>query len=381
MVLHILYDLNANFFPITIGMCLDYLSFVCFVCNGTSLIAEIARIILGERKSEMIHLFKSNEFSLNLFSFLCHMSKLICGNNIHVGSCTEQRHSPTSHNSPLDWDQRRNMLMDVIKKHFFNPKGIERSNERLYSASSDFIRELTSSTEYPNVGEFLATQFLQLASLTGIAPLICYTYARPTDVSLGSGNFIRLALRKDKMLSMECANEFDNLMEDVQSVWDDGKINRAVVKNTLCELGRSYWDTTCQKIQDDNKNKPKVKAKTIKHWKIDKLPEVMIITDDRNRIESRAKDVYYHFEFRDRIQYFFKLVYSGDGSTKNKPSLSMTMVDNDTSGQGLKKSIRLTNWKRDTNDKKMCCWEKRGTSMTLDTKLVTKKKFDKYFEY
>ena len=359
----------------TVAHCLDYISFTVFVCNGTSLIAEIASCCLGDRKVEFQSLL-SSRFSGNFFEFLCYMSSSEVAPGVAIGSCTERRHSPTSQLSKLDWGTRQSLLLDLIKKHFFLSPGIEQSRNIVESACVSFVDEMARSEDFPCVGGFLATQFLQVSSLLGLCPLVCYSFAKPSDVKFGSGHFIQFALGNESMSAVEIETEFKKLYDDIESIWDDGKISMSVIENTLCELGRSYWITASTLLRERYQKK-KIKLKAIKKWKPNRLPPIAILKDDAIRVESETKDVFYHFKHRNEIQHFFKLEYSGDGASKYKPCLKMVTVQ--PTGDKRKQSLRITNWKKDSKDKKMSSWTHRGSQMNLDSKLVMSKKLQLYF--
>ena len=367
--------MHHNFYPMTVAHCLDYITFTCFVCNGTSLMAEIAIRCLGDGKVQFQSLLTC-QCSRNFFEFLCFMSSNEVAPGVAIGSCTERRHSPTSHLSKLDWGTRRSLLLDLIQKHFFKSMGIERSRPLIESACVSFVDEMARSDDFPNVAGFLATQFLQLSSLLGLCPLVCYSFAKPSDVNFGSGMFIQLALGTESLSAVEMVTEFNKLYDDIEDIWDDGKISMSIIENTLCELGRSYWRTASTLLRKQHKNK-KIKLKAMKKWKPSRLPPIGVLKDDTIREESQTMDVFYHFKHRNEIQHFFKLEYSGEGASKYKPCLRMMKVQ--LTGDKRKQSLIITNWKKDSKDKKMSAWTDRGARMKLESKMVMSTKLESYF--
>ena len=48
ILIYIFIDLSVNFMRMTVGSALDYICFTCIRCNGTTLIAEIHRLMIND---------------------------------------------------------------------------------------------------------------------------------------------------------------------------------------------------------------------------------------------------------------------------------------------------------------------------------------------
>jgi len=337
------------------------------MCNGTSNLAEITRVSMGDSKEVLLQTF-SGRLDKNMYKYLCYVSKHYAAKGKAIGTCSEPRHTPCSHRSPNDWDDRRELVLNLIKSNFYHIKAVDKEIALLSVCCKNFISQLVQKTEFPNVSTFLAVQFLQVLSLVGLVPLGCYNYAEPSDMKLGSSNFIQVAMQRRNMKKEDCSTQFEELVNDIEKVWDDGKVSRAIIENVLCELSRSYW-LTARSIVDPNKEH---KMKAIRNWPFPRLPNVRCITDESVRVESRCIDVLYFLPHRNAVQSFFKLRYSGDGATTSKPQL--VMVNHSVLGNGnVPKVKKLTNWKKDTNDRQMMSWSNRGKMMKLSSSLTLKR--------
>ena len=328
-------------------------------------------MISPQSKDRLASSFKSH--NEKLYPFFCDLSRTKVAVNKSVGTCSEQRHSPTSHSSDLDWHLKRTKISNLIKKHFFKKGSVDASIESIELASSAFIDEMTRSTDFPGVGCFLATQFLQLSSLLGLTPLGCCSFAMVRNPDLGSGNFMQLCAPTKKMNSDDCHHTFNGLLDGLGSIWDDGKVSKALVENTMCELSRSYWKT-CSKVMKQKKSKT-VKMKDLRKTDLSKLPPVNIIRQNETREESDARDVFYSFSDKEGIQPVFKVRYSGDGATKSKPILIMKLFRDSGSSEILK----LTNWKS-SGGPSMIKWQCTGKSRDLTTGLAMSRSLERILE-
>ena len=364
VVIHIFFDIHQNFKEMDVQNALHYLCYVAFTCNGTSNIAECWRSMMSS-KHEMLQSF-NNDYGGNLYQFLCFLSKNhVSRDSKFPGTCSEARHSPCSHNSNFDWDCRVSQVLFVIKKHFFQRNGVESNIQNINVACRSFLDEMSASPDFPCVGSFLANQFLQIAALVGLCPLACSSYAAATEPKLGSGQFIRLALKDDDISNEKCLYEFEQLFHDVENVWDDGKVSRAIIENTLCELSRSYWKSVWRNVKQ--KRGVRVKMKVLRGWPTNKLPAVDIVMNDETRLESDATDVFYKFNHSKQIQHFFKLKFTGNSATKVKPILILVRITENGSNN---ECIKVTSWKKDSSDPKLAKWESRGRNMKMSTKLI-----------
>lgn len=325
-------------------------------------------------KHEMLQSL-NNDHGGNLYQFLCFLSrKHVSPDSKFPGTCTEARHSPCSHNSNFDWDCRVAQVLGVIKKHFYQRNGVDANVKNINVACRSFVDEMSASSAFPCVGSFLANQFLQIAALVGLCPLACSCYAAATEPKLGSGQFIRLALKDDDISNQQCLFEFEQLFNDVENVWDDGKVSRAIIENTLCELSRSYWKSAWRNVKQ--KKGYKVKMKVLRGWPTKRLPPVEIVMNDQIRLESDATDVFYKFDHSKQIQHFFKLKLTGDSATKVKPILVLVRI---TKNGSENECIKVTSWKKDSADPKLARWESRGRNMQMTTKLMLSQRLKALF--
>ena len=344
------------------------------MCNGTSNLAEITRLTMGDSKQVLQQQF-TGPLQKNMYKYLCYVSENYVAKLKPVGSCSEPRHTPCSHRSPNDWDDRRDNVLKLIKESFFHIRGVDSEANLLRQCCKNFISEVVEKEDFPNVSTFLAVQFLQVLSLVGLVPLGCYNYAEPSDMKLGSSNLIQITMNKKQLKKDICSSAFEELITDIEEVWDDGKVSRAIVENVLCELSRSYWLTARQIVDPENKHK----LKTIRNWHSSKLPNVTCVIDDNLRVESRCIDVLYFLSHRKTLQSFFKLRYSGDGATTSKPQL--VMVNHSVSGCGNVPNVKkLTNWKKDVNDKQQMTWSNRGKLMKLLSTLTIKRELQNIYK-
>ena len=317
-------------------------------------------------KQEMLRIL-NHEYGGNIYQFLCFLSKKhVSPESQFPGTCTERRHSPCSQNSNFDWDCRVSIVLRLIKKHFYQRNQVDANVPNINIACRSFLDEMSASPHFPCVGSFLANQFLQIAALVGLCPLACSCYAAVTETKLGSGQFIRLALNDDSISNERCSLEFERLFSDIENVWDDGKVSRAIIENTLCELSRSYWKTAWRDVKQ--KRRQGVKMKVLRQWPTKLLPAVSIVMNDETRVESDATDVFYKFDHSKQIQHFFKLKFTGKSVTKVKPILVLVRITEDGAEN---ECFDVTSWKKDAADPKMARWECRGRNMQMTTKLLT----------
>ena len=344
------------------------------MCNGTSNLAEITRVTMGEYKQELEQQF-TGPLEKNMYKYLCYVSSKYAAIGKPVGSCSEPRHTPCSHRSPNDWDTRREKVLSLIQKNFYNIRAVDSEASLLRQCCKNFISDVVENDDFPNVSTFLAVQFLQVLSLVGLVPLGCYNYAEPSDMKLGSSNIIQIAMNKKLLKKDVCSSAFEELIKNIEEIWDDGKVSRAIVENVLCELSRSYWLTVRPIV--DPKNKHKLKA--IRNWPSSKLPNVKCVTDEDLRVESKCIDVLYFLSHRNTTQSFFKLRYNGEGATTSKPQL--VMVNHSDSGCGnVPKVKKVTNWKKDTNDRQQMTWSNRGKNMKLTSSLTIKRELQNIYK-
>lgn len=334
--------------------------------------AECCRLMIDPNmKKNLKPLFLKNH--CKLYPFLCELSRTIVAVGKSVGTCSEQRHSPTSQSSNFDWHLKRTKIWNLVKRHFFSKNAVDSSLETLEIACRNFIEEMTTSSNFPGVGCFLATQFLQLSSLLGITPLGCYSFAMVNNPSLGSGQLIQLCYPQDKLKNEDCSHRFNSVCDDINKIWDDGKLTRSLIENTMCELSRSYWKTSSKLLK--HRNGATVPMRALRKTDPTKLPPITVIMDDMHREESEAKDVFYKFAKKDGLQGIFKLRYSGDGSTKSKPILVMKLFRDD----GTSELLKLTNWKLGSGPS-LVLWKSSGKARDFSTGLQISRTLSRHLE-
>ena len=158
-------DFNVNFHSFTLSDAIDFVCYSCFMCNGTSNLAEITRVSMGDSKEVLLQTF-SGRLDKNMYKYLCYVSKHYAAKGKAIGTCSEPRHTPCSHRSPNDWDERRELVLNLIKSNFYHIKAVDKEIALLSVCCKNFISQLVQKKEFPNVSTFLAVQFLQVLSLS-----------------------------------------------------------------------------------------------------------------------------------------------------------------------------------------------------------------------
>ena len=338
----------------TIGSALDYICFTCIRCNGTTLIAEIHRLIMNDTDMYLSRLRSHS----SLYEFLYSVAVDIQGPEC-VGSCTEKRFQYSQGSNSTKWNIHQNDLLDLILDSFYVGED-NRSSKSSYDRSILVLMEhllkkdpFTQKKKYCGIGNMGCIQFVHLSSLLGLIPLYCSGYNRISSMKLGPAKFITRSLLKDLRTTTveECNNEFEMIHSEFRDIWGM-KITSSLLENTLCELWSSY-----KKTVDGNK-----KANETSEWNVD------VITNSELFIDSRVNDVYYFDERRSRIQNFFCIQTSGNGINELRPALIMKH-------SGLwgtddnKSKIRLTSWTQDSNDRKHLLWADSFEERTIYTEL------------
>ena len=94
----------------TVADTLDYISFFAFRCNGTSLLAEIHRVVmndLSKYQDEVIH-------AESFYDFLFNMAKELFPDK-SVGSCSEPRFTISSGSNTTNWSHLQKQLFDLCQ--------------------------------------------------------------------------------------------------------------------------------------------------------------------------------------------------------------------------------------------------------------------------
>lgn len=364
-MLHTFFDLHVNFMEFDIGDAIDFICFFAFKCNGTSVVAEIHRRIMDniDGYAEM------HDDSENMYDFLCMVNKEFPGSRA-IGSCTEPRYTFSSGSNSTDWSQMTGKLHELCMK-YWDGDSASKSRVELKNVTNQIVSLLVDGKDkatgkplFCGVGGMGANQFIHIAALLGIIPLVCYTFAELRDISLGPALLIKGVFPPGHIQTANQCNDYLHMVQRrFSDIWN-GLATENLLENTMCNCFRSFQFT-----------KKFVAKKT--GIPIDDIP-LSIIMESEYRKESRTKDVFYMDEQRGTVQSFFSLRFSGKGSSNLHPSL--VMKDASRWSEGDRANLVLTNWTGTLDDKKMCYWEHHGSLMCLKTKLSVSTEFEKVYK-
>ena len=209
--------------PLTIADALDYISFFTFRCNGTTVLAEMHRVIMNDRESYRVKASFGDHFYEFLFDLAVELYPEING----VGSCTQAQYTYCSGNNNTKWCDHQDELFSLCRSYFKDSKtsttqaALRKCTNKLVNALFKDKDPLTKKKRFCRVGAMGAIQFVHIASLLGIIPLQCYNYAELIDDKLGPPRFIRVGLGKSRtqMPISECNDFLTSLHKDFSSVW------------------------------------------------------------------------------------------------------------------------------------------------------------------
>ena len=342
---------------------IDFISFCAFRCNGSTLIAEIHRRIMSDRV-RYDSVFEEDCGSC-WYSFLLRLNDEIMPGICH-GSCTDPRFTFSAGSNNTKWNNYQKELLLVIKEFYAQPSTCKRQKS-LKQCIDVVLQRLVhgkkkSRSEFCGIGPMGANQFIQLSSLLGLTPLYCFNSASIMDVDLGPGVLIRKCLKKPNMRLKEVQNYFEEMVSELRSVWSD-LITSSLVENTLCELWRSVNST--QDFINGIRSNSKRKTRPI---------DPLVIMNDNVRKESKVRDIFYFDDSRNSIQNIFHVTSACSGGSALRPCLLMK----DLTRSSLPSSVHnLTNWSKNSDDKKMVFWKKGGTDFELTTSFAFSKEFKK----
>ena len=165
--------------------CLAYILFATYTCNGTSVIAEIVRMMEDRTLPwyKDTSDFSLDEFDGDFYRLLCFLAEQMFFKA--AGSCTNPRHTFTNPNSPYNFHQHSDALLKDLET-------ISKQPTSLYKTwIPSFIDHIVKSSEgpqahYKGTGLVVAHNYVQLCSLLGLIPLKCYQYAATMKCS---GNY------------------------------------------------------------------------------------------------------------------------------------------------------------------------------------------------
>ena len=365
IVLHIYIDLHVNLLNLTVGDTLDYISFFAFQCNGTSVLAEIHRVIMSDLP---LYRDKVLLFGDSFFEFLYDMAKQLFPNVKGVGSCTDPRCTYSGGSNKTNWTDKQDLLLELCRSFYTDPNTIK-TKAAMREKCTWVINELKNGKDpetkkllYCGVGTMGAIHFVQISAALGLIPLHCMTFAELIDNNLGPPRFLRLALQKGKEFKIEdCNGYFKELHKDIVKIWGI-LITMALLENLLCELSRCYKASSARMKRIEPTNT---------------YHGADIITDKNLMVDGKTNDVAFYDEKRQCIQSSFNLrMQGGDGASELRPVLVMRLGSKWNESQDVS-LINLGNWMCDKNDSKHMSWVVSGNSRTLSTGLIVSQRVEK----
>ena len=321
--------------------------------------AEIHRRLMKRRE---YYRKKYQEEGLTFFNFLKRRWKEFMPHKA-VGACSDNRFNFT--NCRTDWSD----LVEEIYQLFMRFQEVPNptSNKtRMQATLVDICRLLRTETDengksfFKGAGPFTTVLFLQMASLLGLIPLHCYSYADIFNASHGPGSLIRVAKQKPKYTAANCDKYLKEVHQTLVKIWSPS-ITLSLLENMFCEIYRSYNES--------------VKVYYTKNPKTFPKPGLDILLDDNYRVESTASDVFFHDERRDCVQNLFLVRQTGSGESDLRPMLLMKHSRAVKDGDSSNAVIPLTNWVQDRNDPMNIHWEVAPNMISLSTRLKCSKKF------
>ena len=225
-------DYIAKNVPFTKRDCVHYIYFCAQMCNGTTAIADILRVIRSGRV-DLQRTIRNVGNLYNALGYIAQQSSLLAS-----GSCTHPRHTFCSKGKLVKNIQMiTESLLDDIKTF-----DVEGRDSRMETKCHDLLFKFQSKV-YEGCGTVTSHTLLHLCALTGLIPLRCYTYAsllHDKRMKTGPAQLIKMLSRetKESVTSAICAeNIFRKLHYDLNKVWN-GRITKSLLENMLCELNR-----------------------------------------------------------------------------------------------------------------------------------------------
>lgn len=348
--------MHVNFRSFSVADAIDFVAYSAITCNGSSLIAEIARRVTTDPYFYQEQLIECKD---NMYDFLCHVNREIMP-GIGIGSCTNNRFTYSQGSSDSNWGRDRGRLLNLCKEFHDDKNTVTRQNLLIQKTQDLFSRlvnsKINGKSEFHGVGPMSANQFLQLASLLGLIPLYCFTYANLHSVKLGPSKAIMRGLKNPNMSLKEIQQCFENVFDELRDVWGN-LVTKAVLENVLCEISRCY-DRTAKGMKRRNG--------------IDQLPLSIICESSSETFrESGARDIFFYNDMKGNMQNMFWVTSGSSGGTTLRPCLLMR--DSNTWEKGNDSIHNLTNWCQNKGDKRMVQWSNHGSAMTLETSLIVSK--------
>ena len=346
---------------------LDFISFFAFRCNGTTVLAEIHRVIMRDREMYRV---RATAFGDSFYEFLYDIARELFPEVPGVGSCTQNRYTYSSGSNNTKWCDHQEDLLNLCNKYYKDEKTVK-SKKAMAECTKYIVEELfkgknkwTKKKKYVGVGAMGAIQFVHIASLVGLIPLHCYTFAELMDDSLGPPKFIRQGLRKNakEMPIKDCNTFFNEVHSDFVNIWGP-MMTLSLLENTLCELSRALKATSAKAIK--------------KNSQVEIRAEMLL--DDSVYCDGRVNDVVFMDEQRGTLQNFFLVCTQGsDGASELRPMLVMKHALN-WEGTFEEAHITITNWcgKNNSNDNLNMQWDCDPKTRCLTTAMVVSEKLKK----
>ena len=346
----------------TVADTLDYISFFSFRCNGTSVLAEIHRVIMNDLTKYQEEVIDAESF----YDFLFNIAKDLFPDK-SVGSCSEPRFVFASGSNTTNWSHLQKQLLDLCQAFHTNADEVH-TKEKLNNKVKTMISTIINAKDpcdkkkklFCGAGSMGAMQFVHMAAIFGLIPLYCFTYAELTDDDLGPATFIRDTQGKhdtESFTIQDVDNFFKDMHKDITKIWGC-LITLALLENMLCELSRCY-KKTLKKVKKENPSATNTTAS--------------IILNDDLMEDGATYDVCYYDHKRCCVQNFFNL---GMNNSALRPELVMknSLLWHENN---MKAHISLTNWCLDKNDTKNLQWEHQGKDRRLSTLLQASEKLEK----
>ena len=350
-------DIHLNVVQMNVKNTIEYCCFATLTNQGTSGVAEIHRCLMKDR----IHyktMFK--ESNVSFFEFMVDRWREFMPEKA-VGACSGKRF--TFPNCKTDWSELSKELFDVLKifwtieKNKWTKKNLDEVLAKVTYVLRDGKYSQTNRMLFPGAGPFTTIMFLQLASLLGLIPLYCFSYADIHSSDYGPGSLIKVLEKNEDVTGSECNDKLVESHACFEDIWGE-VVTKALFENMFCEFSRSYSQSLINFYKKHPKSTPK--------------PDLDIIADPKYRVESSATDIIFNDEARNCVQNFFLVRQTGKGESDLRPMLLMKHSSYSKQGKSSNDSIiKLTNWMQDSSDPLNMYWKLPPSQMKLTTRLCT----------
>ncbi len=193
-------DFASNFIVMSLRSALHFVTFVSFINNGSSGIAEINRVIFKDVETYKKCLLR--KYNGNLFQFLMGEFEHCYGTK--VGYCSQHRYR--HHNHIIDWSEVDDELFTLISKSFYcgeTSNWGKAKQKSMQNGIKILLDGLTQSSKFSGAGPFNSQTFVHLSALLGIIPLYCVTHAEVAGTNVGPYLLIQKCCQDDARLREE----------------------------------------------------------------------------------------------------------------------------------------------------------------------------------